>query len=165
MHRQPDILLIAPYMVGQADSHRRRTGRVALLQALVWHHKVVAADHQPESSPGAGLAPGQTAGAAPQGGDQPPQRAIPSFHERRLDCRAELSQAQLLHKAAGTATHHAPADPPHLPRRVTDLDDLGVKELLWGDQPGFWLPAHLPPPSTTIDNTPNLEQRCPIGFP
>jgi hypothetical protein len=165
MHRQPAILPIAPHMVGQAESHRRRAWRVALSQALVRHHAVGEADPQPESSPVAGLAPGQTAGAAPQGGAQSPQRAIPSFPKGRLDRRAEWSQAQLLHKAAGTANRHAPADLHHLPRWVTDLDDLGVQELLWDDQPGFGRPSHLPPPSTTRENAHNLEQRGARGFP
>jgi len=152
MHRKPNVLSIAPDMVSQTYDQRRGAQRAPLAQALVWHHEVVEADHQPEASPVAGWAPGQTAGAAPQGSDQPPQRAIPSFHKSRLDCRVELAQAPLLAKTARTAKHHAPADLHHLPSWVTDLDDLGVKELLWGDQPGFWLPSHLPPPSTTIDN-------------
>jgi hypothetical protein len=73
-------------------------------------YEIVEAYHKPESSPVAGLAPGQTAGAAPQGGYQPTQRAIPLFHKGRLDRCAELAQVQLLHKAAGTAKHHPPAD-------------------------------------------------------
>ena len=165
MYRKPDVLSIAPDMVSQTDGHCRGAQRAPLAQALVGHHEVVEADHQPEASPVAGWAPGQTAGAAPQRGDQPPQRAIPSFHERRLDGRAELAQAQLLAKTTRTAKHYAPADLHHLPSWVTDLDDLGVKELLWGDQPRFWLPSHFPPPSTMIDNAHNLEQRCAIGFP
>src|SRR5262245_50298360 len=165
MHRTPHVLSIAPDLVSQTYGHRRGAQRAPLAQALVWHHQVVEADHQPEASPVAGRAPGQTAGAAPQGSDAPPQWAIPAFHKSRLDGRAEWAQAPLLAKTARTAKHHAPADLHHLPSWVTDLDDLGVKELLGGDQPGVWLPPHLPPPSPTIDHAPNLEQRCALGFP
>src|SRR5262249_8966 len=72
MHRQPDVLSIAPDMVGQTYGHRRGAQRAPLAQALVWHHEVVEADHQPEAS----RAPGQTAGAAPQGSDERP-RSVP----------------------------------------------------------------------------------------
>jgi hypothetical protein len=64
---------------------------VALPQAFMGHHKVVEAHHQPEPAPVAGTAPGQTAGAAPQGCDQPSQGPIPSLHEGGLDRCAELS--------------------------------------------------------------------------
>jgi hypothetical protein len=83
MYWNPDILPIAPDMIGQTDRHRWRPWRAPLAQALMGHHKVIEADPKPETSPVAGLAPGQTAGAAPQGGYQPTQRAIPSFHKSR----------------------------------------------------------------------------------
>src|SRR4029450_4491992 len=75
MHRQPDILLIVPDMVGQTNSHRWGAWRATLAQALVRHHKVVEADHEPDLPPVARTAPGQTPGAAPQGCYQPPQGA------------------------------------------------------------------------------------------
>src|SRR4030095_298921 len=78
-------------MIGQTDCHRWGAWRVALPQAFLGHHKVIEADHQPEPAPVAGTAPGQTAGAAPQGGDQPSQGPIPSLHEGGLDRWAELS--------------------------------------------------------------------------
>ena len=58
MHRQPDILPIAPDMVGQADGHRWGARRATLPQALVRHHKVVEADHKPDLPPVARAAPG-----------------------------------------------------------------------------------------------------------
>ena len=91
MYWKPDILPIAPDMIGQTDCHRWGAWRVALPQAFMGHHKVLEADHQPEPAPVAGTAPGQTAGAAPQGGDQPSQGPIPSLHEGGLDRWAELS--------------------------------------------------------------------------
>jgi hypothetical protein len=72
MHWQPDILAIAPDMVGQPDSHRWRTRRATLAQALVGHHKVVEANHEPDLPPVASAAPGQTPGTAPQGRHQSP---------------------------------------------------------------------------------------------
>jgi hypothetical protein len=129
------------------------------------HHDVVEAAHQPESAPVAGWAPGQTARAAPQGGDQPPQRAIPACHTGRRERRAEWSPASRRPKAAGTAQPSPPADLHPPPRRGTDLDDLGGKEMRWGAPPGLGLPPPLPPPSTTRDNPHNLEPRCARGFP
>jgi hypothetical protein len=58
MHRQPDILAIAPHMVGQADSHRWRTQRAALPQAFMGQDKVVETDHEPDFAPVAEAAPG-----------------------------------------------------------------------------------------------------------
>ena len=40
MHRQPDILPIAPDMVSQPDGHRWGARPATLSQALVRHHKV-----------------------------------------------------------------------------------------------------------------------------
>jgi hypothetical protein len=165
MDWNPDILPIAPAMISQTDSPRWRTWRVTLAQAFMGHHKVGAADQKPESSPVAGVAPGQTAGAAPQGSYQPPQRAIPSFHTSRLDGRAEWSQAHRLAKTTRTAKHHAPADLPHPPSRGTDLDDLGVEQVLRRTEAWFRLAPHLAPPSATLDDAQYLEQRRALGFP
>ena len=85
MHWQPDIFPIAPKMVCQTYSHCWGAWRAPLAQALMRHDNVVEADHKPDLPPVARAAPGQTSGAAPQGCYQPPQRAIPSFHEGRLD--------------------------------------------------------------------------------
>src|SRR5262249_12922089 len=57
MHRPPDILSIAPHMVGQANGHRWRTRCAALAQAPVRHHKVVEANHKPDLPAVAGVAP------------------------------------------------------------------------------------------------------------
>src|SRR4029453_11289410 len=98
MHRQPDILPIAPDMVGQPDGHRRGTPGAPLTQALVWHHKVVEADQQPDTSSMTGSNPRQTAGTATQGRHQSPQGAIPAFHKGGLNRLSELAQTQLLAK-------------------------------------------------------------------
>ena len=90
---QPEILPIAPHMVSQTDGHRWGTPRTTLSQTFMGHHEVVETDHETEPSPVANPAPGQTPDVVPQGCDQPPQGVIPSFHEGRLDCRAELAQA------------------------------------------------------------------------
>src|SRR4030095_5581736 len=124
MHRKPDILPLAPDMVGQPDGHRWRTLGATLTQALVRHHKVVEADHQPDPAPVTERTPGQTPGAAPQGCDQPPQCPIPAFHESRLDRRAELPETQLLDKATRPTEDHAPADLHDLANWVADLDHL-----------------------------------------
>ena len=58
MHRQPDILPIAPHIVGQADSHRWRTLRAALPQAFMGQHKVVETDQEPDFAPVTAAAPG-----------------------------------------------------------------------------------------------------------
>ena len=65
----------------------------------------------------------------------------------------------------GTTKHHAPADLHHPSSRVTDLDDLGVEQVLGGDEPGMRFPPDLPPPPATIDDAQYLEQRRAIGFP
>ena len=99
------------------------------------------------------------------GCDPPPQRAIPAFHEGRLDRRAELPETQLLDKATRPTEDHAPADLHDMASRGADLDDLGVEQVLGGDEPRTRLPPHLPPPSTTIDDAQHLEQRRARGFP
>ena len=91
MHRQPDILPIAPDMVSQPDGHRWGARPVTLPQALVRHHKVVEADDEPDLASMASTAPRQTPRAPPQGRDQPTQGAIPPFHKGRLDRLPELS--------------------------------------------------------------------------
>lgn len=144
MHLKPDRLPIAPDMVGQSDGHRRCALGATLTQALVRHDKVVEADHQPDPTPVTEMTPGQTSGAAPQGCNEPPQRPIPAFHERRLDRRAELPEAQLLAKATRPPEDHAPADLHDMASRVADLDHLGVEQVLGGDEPGFRLTPHLP---------------------
>src|SRR5262245_66687906 len=63
-------------MVCQTDGHCRGAWRAALPQAFMGHHEVVEAHHQPKPSLVAGTVPGQTAGAAPQGCDQPSQGTI-----------------------------------------------------------------------------------------
>src|SRR5256885_419589 len=79
-------------MVGQTDGHRWGTPRPALAQTFMGHHEeVVETDHEPEPSPVADPAPGQTPGAASQRRHQAAQCAIPPFHEGCLDCRAELA--------------------------------------------------------------------------
>ena len=90
MHRQPDILPIAPDMVSQPDGHRWGARPATLSQALVRHHKVVEADYEPDLALMASAAPRQTPSAPPQGRDQPRQCAIPPFHKGRLDRRPEL---------------------------------------------------------------------------
>ena len=86
------------------------------------HDKVVEADHEPDLPSMTRAAPRQTPGAATQGRDQPTQRAIPAFHEGRLDRRAELAQAQLLAKTAWTTADHAPTDLHNMASRIADLD-------------------------------------------
>src|SRR5262245_18464017 len=67
MYRQPDILPLAPDMVGQTYGHRWGARRAPLLQTLMRHHKLVEADHEPDHPPVTNAAPGQTPGASPQG--------------------------------------------------------------------------------------------------
>jgi hypothetical protein len=56
MHRQPDILPIAPNMVSQPNDHCRGAHHAPLSQALVRHHKVVEADEEPDLAPMASTA-------------------------------------------------------------------------------------------------------------
>jgi hypothetical protein len=154
MHWQPDILPIAPDMVGQTYGHGWGTWRAPWAPALMRHHKVVQADHEPDLPPVARAAPGQTPGAAPQGRDQPPQGAIPPFHKGRLDRRPELPQVSLLAKTARAAIHDPPADLHDAARGVADLDHLGVEQGSRRPNPGLRLAAHLPTtPGTKYDDT------------
>ena len=121
MYWQPDILQIAPYMISQPDGHRWGTPRTALAQTFMGHHEVVKTDHEPEPSPVTAPAPGQTPGAASQPGHQAAQCAIPPFHTGCLDRRAELWQAHLLTKAAGTTKDYPSADVDDMPGLVADL--------------------------------------------
>src|SRR5262252_3157215 len=129
MHWQPDILPIAPDMVGQTDGHRWGPQRATLPQALVWHHKVVETDHEPDLPPVAETAPGQTPGTASQRRYQTSQGTIPAFHKRGLDCLPELPEPQLLAKTARTTEHYPGADLHHLARLVAYLDYLGVEQV------------------------------------
>src|SRR5262245_15568674 len=165
MHRQPDILPIAPNMIGQTYSHGGGAWCAPLAQALMRHDKVVEADHEPDLPPVARAAPGQTAGAAPQGGDEPTQGAIPAFHKGGLDRRAELAQAQLLAKTAWATADHAPADLHNMASRVADLDHLGVKQGRRRYQPGLRLAPYFPTPPPPIHDPHNLQQRRRIGLP
>ena len=90
MHWQPDILPIAPDMVSQPYGHRWGARPATLAEALVRHHKVVEADHEPDLPPMARAAPRQTPSTPPQGRDQPTQGAIPPFHKGRLYRLTEL---------------------------------------------------------------------------
>src|SRR5262245_43841767 len=144
MHRQPDILPIAPDMVGQTEGHRwgRRPGTVT--QGLVWHHKVVEANHEPDLAAVARVAPRQTPRATPQGRDQPTQGAIPSFHKGGLDRLSELPEAQLLAKTARPTEDYAPAHLHDMARLVADFHDLRIVQVCGGHKPGVGLAAHLP---------------------
>jgi hypothetical protein len=164
-HRQPDILPIALDLVSQPDSHRRRALGAPLAQALVWPHKVGEAHQEPNRPAVACGAPGQTPGAAPQGGDQPPPRPIPAFHARRLERRAALPEPPRLAPAAWTADDHAPAALHTMARLGAALDDLGVAQVRGGDEPGSRLAPHLPPPPATIDDAHHGEPRRALRFP
>ena len=65
MHRQPDILPIAPDMISQPDGHRWGAPQATLSQALVRHHKVGEADYEPDLALMASAAPRQTPRAPP----------------------------------------------------------------------------------------------------
>jgi hypothetical protein len=165
MHRKPDVLSIAPDVIGQTYGHRWSAQRAPLAQALMWHHKVVEADHDPDLPPVTSTAPGQTPGAAPQGRNQSSQGAIPAFHEGRLNRLSELPQAQLLAKTARATIHDPPADLNDVASLVADLDHLGVEQGLRSHKPGLRLAAHLPTPPGTIHDAHDLEQRCRVGLP
>jgi hypothetical protein len=165
MYLQPAILPRAPDMLGQTDRHRWGPWRAALPQAFMGPHAVGEAHHQPAPAPVAGPAPGQTAGAAPQGGDQPAQGPIPALHEGGLERGAACSQAPRRPTAAGTAAHDAPAPCPHLPRLVADLDNLGVAQVVGRNEPGGRRAPHRAPPSATIHDPHDLEQRRARGVP
>src|SRR5437016_5424335 len=156
MHWQPDILPIAPNMVGQTYGHCWGAWRAPLAQALMRHHKVVKAHHEPDLPPVARAAPGQTPSAAPQGRDQPTQGAIPAFHERCLDRLSELPEAQLLAKTAWATEDHAPAHLHDMARLVADLHDLSIEQVFGGHEPWFGLAAHFPTTSRTIHDPHDL---------
>src|SRR4051794_6433616 len=165
MYRQPDILPIAPYMVGQTNGHRWGTPRTALAQTFMGHHEVVETDHEPEPFPVADTAPGQTPSAAAQRRHQAAQCAIPPFQQGRLDRRAELPQAQLLAKAAGATENHPSSGVDNTPGLITHLDDP-PGEQDWGGHPAwFGLAPHCPPPPATIHHPQHLEERGGIGLP
>lgn len=128
MHWQPDILPIAPRMIGKPYGHCRGTWRAPLAQALMWQPKVVEADDEPDLAPVARTVPRQTSGTAPQGRDQPPQGPLPAFPKGPLDRRAELALGQLLAKTAWATADHAPTDLHNMASRVADLASLGVKQ-------------------------------------
>jgi hypothetical protein len=65
MHRQPDILPIAPDMLSQHDGHRWGAHQATLSQALVRPHKVGEADDEPDLAPMAHTAPRKTPHAPP----------------------------------------------------------------------------------------------------
>src|SRR5262249_18027233 len=132
---------------------------------LVWQHKVVETDHEPDLPPVAEAAPGQTPGTASQGRYQAAQGAIPAFHKGRLDRHAKLAQAQLLAKTAWATEDHAPADLHNMASRVADLDHLGVNQVLRRYHPGLRLAPAFPPPSPPIHDPHNLKQRRRIGLP
>ncbi len=115
----------------------------------------------------ASAAPGQTTGTAPQGGHQPPQRAVPPFHECRLDRLSELSEAQLRAKTARAAIHDSPADLHAVAPLVADLDldHLGVEQGWRSYKPRLRLAAHFPTTPRTIHDTHDLEQRRRVGLP
>jgi hypothetical protein len=165
MYRAPDILPIAPHMVGQTDGHRWGTPRTALAQTFMGPHEVGETDHEPEPFPGADAAPGQTPGAAAPRRPQAAPCAIPPCHTGRLDRRAKLPPAQLLDKAAGTTEDHPAADVDDLPGLSTHLDDLRVEQVWGGHKTWCGLAAHFPPPPATIPPPQHLEQRGGIGFP
>src|SRR5512132_2463953 len=158
MHGQPDILPVAPDVVGETDRHRRGAGRTALPEALVWHHKVVEAHHEPNPSAMTATVPGETPGATTQGRDPASQRAIPPFHEGRLDRLTELAQASLLAAAAGAAEHDPPADLHHMASFVPDLDHLGVEEGFGRYEPGLRLTPHFPTTPGSVHDAHALEQ-------
>ena len=90
MYRQRDILPVAPNMIGQTYGHGWGAWRAPLAQALMRHHKVVQAHHEPDLPPVARAAPGLTPATPPQGRYEPTQGAIPAFHEGGLDRLCEL---------------------------------------------------------------------------
>ena len=103
MHGKPDILSIAPHVIGQSNGHRRGALLPPLLQALVRDHEVVETDYQPDPSSMACHTPGQAAGATSQSSYPSPKRAIPSFHKRSLDGGTQPVDFQLLEKAPRTS--------------------------------------------------------------
>jgi hypothetical protein len=127
--------------------------------------KGVEVDHAPELSPMARTAPGQTAGAAPQEGDQPSQRVRPLCHAGGLERRPALPEASLLAKTARATIRDPSADRHDVASLVADIDHLGVEQGLRSHQPGLRLAAHFPTTQGTIHDTHELEQRRSVGLP
>ena len=144
MHWQRDILPIAPNMVGQTYSHGWGAWRAPLAQALMRHHKVVQADHEPDLPPVARVAPGETSGAAPEGRYEPTQGAIPTFHKGGLDRLSELAQTQLLAKTTWATKDHAPADFHDVASLVSHFHYLRVEQVFRCHQARFGLATHVP---------------------
>ena len=165
MHWQPDILPIAPDMVGQPDGHCWGTLAAPLAQALVRHHKVVEADQQPDASAMTGGTPRQTAGAATQGRHEPTQGAIPAFHKGGLDRLSELTQTQLLAKTAWAPEDHAPADLHDLGGLVPHFHHLCVEQVVRGNQARFGVAPHFPTTPAPLHHPYHLEQRRGVGLP
>jgi hypothetical protein len=127
--------------------------------------KGVEVDHAPELSPMARTAPGQTAGAAPQEGDQPSQRARPLCHAGGLERRPALPEASLLAKTVRATIRDPSADRHDVASLVADIDHLGVEQGLRSQQPRLRLAAHFPTTQGTIHDTHELEQRRSVGLP
>ena len=165
MHRQPERLPRAPDVIGKPERHRWGAGRTALAQALVRPHNGSEVHHEPHPSVVTEAIPGYTPGATTQGRDEAAQRAIPPFHEGRLDRLTTLAQASLLEEAAGTTAHHPPADLPHRASVITDLDTLRLGQVLGRHEPGRGLASDLPPPPGTIHAPDALQQCGGVGAP
>jgi hypothetical protein len=92
MHWQPDILPVAPDVIGETDRHRRGAGR-GLARGSCAASQSCRGSQEPDLSAVTAAVPGETPGATRQGRNQASQRAIPPFHEGRLDRLIELAQA------------------------------------------------------------------------
>jgi hypothetical protein len=147
---QPDLLLIAPDMVGQTAGPRWGARRAPLAQALGRPHNVGEAAQAPALPPGARAAPGQTPGAAPQGCAPPPQGAIPPVHNGRLDRLPALPDVSRLAKTARAAIHAPPAALHAAARWGAALAPLGVDQGWRRPKPGLRLAAHWPTPPRTL---------------
>ena len=165
MHRKPDIVLIAPHMMGQSDGHRRGAFCPSFSQTLMRDHKIVEADDQPDPSLMAHLRPRQTPCATTQRSDPSPKRAIPSFHKRRLNGGAQPPFSKLFEKPSRTSKDDLLGDFNKGACCIPDLDHLGVKEVIWGDQSGLGLSAHFALATETIDPSEHLNQGSRIGLP
>ena len=165
MHRQPDILTIAPDMVAQPDGHRWGTPGATLAQALVWHHKVVEADQQPDASAMTSGQPRHAAGAASQGRHQPTQSAIPAFHKGGLDGLAELAQTQLPAKTAWAPKDYAPAHLHDLARLVPHFHYLRVEQGFRCHQARLGLATQVATTPAPLHDAHHLEQCRGVGLP
>jgi hypothetical protein len=159
MHGPPDLVLIVPDMVGQTHGHRWGAWRATLAQALLRPHNIVQADQEPDLPPEARAAPGPTPGAAPQGGDEPTQGAIPAFPTGRLDRRAALAPAHRLAQTAGAAAPHPGAALHHLASLGAALDQWGRAQLVGSHQPRLWRATSLAPPAAALEHPEPREQR------